>query len=553
MTNSSAPLSRDESTRRLCAAAHLDPEFANAAIREFLVEPTRAVAPSPGVNSGAVLREAIAARSRRRTRDSLLAVLLALFAFCAPAALAVWVLAALAMCAGRVRFWRNRTSASGLTGPVRLAIGIGVLAVAWYFVSSTGLLDQLESTTTSGSRTAPSETDDNTGTVLAIVGAVLFALMAAILLADRLAVWALATRSFRRGRFELSRAVGDRWPHEWQVRTFGHEYFAHELPNVHEQPDDGRPEAVVYRGYHPFVGAGLPYQPWSVAIPLHPRDADAEVKAFTLRELYDALERDLAELGSSPSLSPSNRLRDLATFERIVIPADDLLVRVGDPATTPVLPDHLRRPNRHLPDDVVERIVEEPLEWMRYFRCFQLETWDRELVISAYLHLGSDQRNLYLEWTPCVLLPVREEYRRFDEWPANSWQPVAQAFGKLVRLPVTIFGRVAHAVGRIQPIPEEPGLLLPEKYGAMVSLRELAAGAEVEDYFQRTDLERYVKVLDTRVIRSVGQFLEDKGLASTEFMSQVQQVTSNNVHIEGSVSGTVFIGNHNKTGNVDKS
>jgi hypothetical protein len=553
MTDSSAPLSRDESTRYLCAAAHLDPDFANAAIREFLVESTRAVAPSPGVNSGAVLREAIAARSRRRTRDSLLAVLLVVFAFCAPGALAAWVVVAVAACAGRVRLWRNLASARDLTGPLKAALALGVLALAAYVVSSTDLLDQIKSTTTSGSRATPGETDDNTGTLFAILAVVVFAMMAAILVADRLAVWALLTRSFRRGRFESNRAVGDRWPHEWQVRTFGHEYFAFELPSAHEEHLDPRPEAVVYRGYHPFVGAGLPYRPWSMAIPLHPRDADAEAKPFTLRELYDALERDLTGLGASPSLSPSNRLRHLTSFERVVIPADDLLVRVGDPATTPVLPDHLRRPNRHLPDDVVERITEEPLEWMRYFRCFQLETWDRDLVISAYLHLGSDQRNLYLEWTPCVLLPVRPEYQEFDELPTNSWQPVTQAFGKLLRLPVTIFGRLAHAIAWIRPIPEEPGLLLPAKYGAMASLRELAASSEVEDYFQRTDLERYVKVLGTRLIRSVGEFLEDKGLATAEFMARAEQVAGNNVHIEGSVTGNVFIGNHNKTGNVDKS
>ena len=234
----------------------------------------------------------------------------------------------------------------------------------------------------------PPDDDDGVGPLRAVLAFALFVLMAAILVVDRLAVWALLTRSFRRGRFEVDPRAGDRWPHEWDVRRQGHQYFTHELPQVREeQPEEGA-EVVVYRGYHPFVGAGLPYQPWSVAFPLHALDADAEPKPFVLRELYDALERDLTELGSSPSLSPSNRLRDLAVFERVVIPADDLLVRVGDPITTAVLPNPLDRPKRHLPDDVVERIIEEPLEWMRYFRCFQLETWDRDLVISAYLHLG---------------------------------------------------------------------------------------------------------------------------------------------------------------------
>ncbi|MGH3770726.1 MAG: hypothetical protein ACRDRW_04915, partial [Pseudonocardiaceae bacterium] len=51
----------DGTTRYLCAAAHLDEEFCDQAIAEFLVEPVRAIPPSPGVDSAAVLREAVAA------------------------------------------------------------------------------------------------------------------------------------------------------------------------------------------------------------------------------------------------------------------------------------------------------------------------------------------------------------------------------------------------------------------------------------------------------------------------------------------------------------
>ena len=60
---------RDDTTRYLCAAAHLDHEFANEAIREFLVEDTRPVPASAGVDAAAVLGEAVAARTRRKLRD----------------------------------------------------------------------------------------------------------------------------------------------------------------------------------------------------------------------------------------------------------------------------------------------------------------------------------------------------------------------------------------------------------------------------------------------------------------------------------------------------
>ncbi|HEX2297596.1 MAG TPA: hypothetical protein VHH34_03605, partial [Pseudonocardiaceae bacterium] len=66
-------------TRYLCAAVHLDAKFANEAIAEFLVEPVRSFTPSPGVDSAAVLREAVAARARRRIRDAVLLGLILFF------------------------------------------------------------------------------------------------------------------------------------------------------------------------------------------------------------------------------------------------------------------------------------------------------------------------------------------------------------------------------------------------------------------------------------------------------------------------------------------
>ncbi|MGH8574600.1 MAG: hypothetical protein ACREX8_18795, partial [Gammaproteobacteria bacterium] len=70
----------DGTTRYLCAAAHLDEECCDEAIAEFLVESVRAIPPSPGVDSAAVLREAVAAQTRRRIRDGLLLALLVVLA-----------------------------------------------------------------------------------------------------------------------------------------------------------------------------------------------------------------------------------------------------------------------------------------------------------------------------------------------------------------------------------------------------------------------------------------------------------------------------------------
>ncbi|MGC9540290.1 hypothetical protein [Streptomyces sp. UG1] len=63
-------------TRYLCTAVHTDTKFARRAVEEIVEEPRRAVASSPGVDLGCVLRHALAARRRQVGRDVLLAVLL---------------------------------------------------------------------------------------------------------------------------------------------------------------------------------------------------------------------------------------------------------------------------------------------------------------------------------------------------------------------------------------------------------------------------------------------------------------------------------------------
>ena len=63
-------------TRYLCTAVHTDTKFARKTVEEIVEEPRRAVASSPGVDLGCVLRHALAARRRQVRRDVVLALLL---------------------------------------------------------------------------------------------------------------------------------------------------------------------------------------------------------------------------------------------------------------------------------------------------------------------------------------------------------------------------------------------------------------------------------------------------------------------------------------------
>src|SRR5882757_2358101 len=118
---------RDNTTRYLCAAAQLSEAYANSAIREFLVEPLRAIPPAPGVDTTAVLREAVASRARRRIRDGVLLALLAVLLFAGPVLFVPWLVFALllALLLGRFHFSRRGT----IIAVVVVAVGAVLVAI----------------------------------------------------------------------------------------------------------------------------------------------------------------------------------------------------------------------------------------------------------------------------------------------------------------------------------------------------------------------------------------------------------------------------------------
>ncbi|MGW0516597.1 hypothetical protein [Crossiella sp. NPDC003009] len=532
----------DETTRYLCAAAHLDQEFADQAIRETLVEPLRAAPPMPGVNVGAVLREAVAARTRRRIRDAILLVCLLGVVYTGGYLFMLWLLYAIAWSylSPRHAAGQRSTLLREWSGVVKLQVvrRIRRWALILFLVLAVLVVaNQFAPREVTGSRRAPDPTD------IGLLPWVFVLIALLVVLADEFLLAALLSRSFRPGPgFQAAPAQGT-WPGERLVRNLGFPRLRRALGRFEETEQDS--DVLVYRDYHPFVGSGAPFQPWSIALPLDPAGA-SKPAGFTLAELYDQVSTELAKLGGSASLSPERRLGGLTPRHQVVVAAETLLDHLHDERAGWVLPDVDRPPVRTLPAEIVAELRERPLEWMRYYRCFQVETWDRNLVVSIYLHLAADDKMLYLEWTPCVLRPVAEHYRVADRRPATPWAPIRHAFGSLLSLPVTAPRRIQALFRTLRPIPQPHGMLVPDKYGAAASLRELTADEDVANYFQRKDLERYLQLLEARAFRAIGEFLTARGISVVEFQARANQVINN--HIDNTGGRLNFVG-----GNMDSS
>ncbi|MGH3870591.1 MAG: hypothetical protein ACRDSR_03585 [Pseudonocardiaceae bacterium] len=529
------PAQRDATTRYLCAAAHLDPVFGDAAIAEFLVEPYRAIPPAPGVDAAAVLRDAVAARARRRIRDGVLLLLLVFLAFVSLPALVVWLIIALASSSvAKTSIRRGRDAVSTL-----VAVGVIVLGIV--------VLPQL----------VGPELTAFLPDIWGVLPAVVLGLLALTVIGiDELAVHHLVHTSFRPHRFRPDGGHTDGWEHI--LRTLGHPAFQGPLARVAATGEPGhrnldQADVVVHRGFSPFIGAGEQLHREIITLPLEPAEEDgrhgtgtrSQPRWISVMELQRHVATAIGELRSPSSLGPGHRLEGITQHEQVLMAADRLVTNLDTQPQPAVLPALDHAPAAHIPAADAHDLADTPPEWARYYQCFRIEAWDRDLATSCYLHIGTDQRMLFLEWTFCVLLPIRKSYREIDRFQHPVWIPLSRSLAELATLPATAIRRLRSVFHQFTPLPQQDGEVVPAKYGADKSLRELAAASDVQNYFQGVDVERYVKIVDAVVFRAVGRYLEDRGYSVVEFMKLADR-TVNNL----TISGGTFLGSAVGFGNT---
>lgn len=162
-------------------------------------------------------------------------------------------------------------------------------------------------------------------------------------------------------------------------------------------------------------------------------------------------------------------------------------------------------PARTVTGELAAELARRPAEWARYYRSYQVETWDRDLAMSCWVHAGTDQRMLYLEWTHCILTPLRSSYRAVDRAAPAGSGPVHRTALDLVLLPMSVARRARSVI-------------------------------------------RNIRILETTLFRAVGQYLEDRGYSVVEFQ-KVASATIN--HNTVAVNGGTFVGSTVGAGAVE--
>lgn len=498
----------DETTRLLTAAVHRHEAFGDAIIREYLVEEVGAVPPSPGLDAVAVLRDAVAARARRRLRDSVALVLLAVLLVLDPIAVIGW--AAVAVLA-RNRFPRG-TRVRRVGECLAFPAAVVLLAVVVVVKAGTGVGLPM------GDRTWwPS---------LAVAVALL-----AVLMADQYVVRRFLTRCFHPSRFtpDLEK-TGSVW--ERRLRGCGQRRYAQQLARVaaadeHHPAGTGQVDVIVHRGSAPFVGAGFDLPPEGITVPARKQAAGAPFDVYALHQhLATELRKPAADANS------------VLYRQQIMIPADALVFqyRKGSSAfARTVLPDLDQPPLRHLPPDESRGVAQDTITWARYYSCFREESWSRNLAVSCYLYVTVRQGMVQLDLTSCVLPPILPGLDEVDHVVRVGNGPPSAGAAALLALPLTTFGRVASVFRPLTPRTLRLRGIRPERYGAGRSLREgVSTGLEGKRWYESRDARDMVAARSRWLLETTARYLKDHGYDVSGLRKQVSTTINNSsIHIAG--------------------
>jgi len=218
-----------------------------------------------------------------------------------------------------------------------------------------------------------------------------------------------------------------------------------------------------------------------------------------------------------------------------------------------VLDDLRHAPVASIPVTSARGLIEHADELLRYYQCFRVEAWEREVATSLYFSAGTDQRMLYLEWTHCVLFPVKDAYRWIDR--PDPTGPTLRALHQVAVLPTSAPARVRSVVHRLRRIHSREGEFVPDRYGSWASIRELGSEAVTQYYFQDLDVLRYIQVVEQTLFRAISDFLDERGYSVVDVLDVAKaNISRNRITIQGGnfANAAIGIGRTSQTAGKDR-
>jgi hypothetical protein len=528
-------------TRYLCAAAYLNPWYANRVIGE-LVASHRAVAPSVDIDLAPIIGYCLHARRIALVRDIVLTILLAAgLALAFLPTIAVLIIAfGLAFLRGPA--WQRRS----VGAKVGIAAGVTVALVgAAVLIAVISLLSRLTGTAAPG--------------LLAGIGRNLAALIAFLGLTATTVIFHTSVKFRTLSERLRPEAAPTRFsPSTSQVESRISQVQAAQWGNV-----------TLYQGENPFIGTGKVNRAWSIAIELdraRPPGPQPPLTPPSPRryapidpvELHQVIRERLLRL-NDPALPENERIAALTVEDHIV--GEGLRRWDG-----PLIDAAQKMPYSQAGPEAIQALIRHPQAGLRYYQRVSVSDRgqavlsngqeviggaDQEVAVSAFVYAAVEGRMFYLELVTTVLPPIQRRYHIIDRLPRTSsgaflakviLEAATTMFGDLISAPARLYRTwrvIRHEQGSFADEAASYGDYLFGDVGARCSVRELGAADSPHTYIQTLDVAKYTKIIERLLTDTVLDFLRDKGVDTTAYASSAASVVNAAVINYGNMAGPV--------------
>lgn len=314
----------------------------------------------------------------------------------------------------------------------------------------------------------------------------------------------------------------------------------------------GAQDKIYYGGYHPFVGAGWPQPDWSMAellVAARPNPIEEYARSIAADEDDDEDEPEpprevipftVNDITDYVAERLQSDLYDDAPYGEQIEHLTIVRQKYNRAGWVPVKKRFLWRFRgvKVLPPDEAAdyesfRLVDqqERYDASREVLSVRVGSWNQEVVTSVFISFDLRGNTLYSEFHPHVMPPVIQSFHLVDRLPSRLGPKVLLRMGWDIPLGLPgaavrevrswFFGlgawasRVRHAVvGNVAVVDASEFRLgryavdLVDR-GAVTSLRELAALPVYHHFFQEHDADKYVKIVERRLLAIMRDFLEE--------------------------------------------
>lgn len=293
-------------------------------------------------------------------------------------------------------------------------------------------------------------------------------------------------------------------------------------------PTTGVP-VLVSGVFNPFIGLGLNLGGWNMALDVtRPAEGKSKTRALSAQDIETALTAAILSL-NIPNLSIVDRL---------------LVSGVETTSVPEVQPDRFVAPALEVSAGAAEPFHGTADERARVYRFATVMAFGGEVMISYAFRVLRRGSSLGVEVVHLAAAPLAPKFREIDYlriMTPLTW--IAWFGGAVIQTPLRLVSAVFAISLQLGELVDEilGGVSAREKreiirnpaynYGPRWSLRTHCASPNYSSWFQKADVQQYLRGLEEQVLNALRDCLEAHDVDVRAFSSQSMTVHNNNVQI----------------------